>query len=47
MENKSIGFIVGGGLKENFRVRLTISPQDVQEALLPLSAAGIGNTTVS
>ena len=30
-ENKPIGYIVGGGLKENFRVRLTISPQDVQE----------------
>ena len=28
---KSIGYIVGGGLKENLRVRLTISSQQVQE----------------
>ena len=29
IENKSIGYIVGGGLKENFRVRLTVpSPGD-------------------
>jgi uncharacterized protein len=26
-----IGYIVGGGLKENLRARLTVSPQDVQE----------------
>jgi uncharacterized protein len=30
-ENKSIGYIVGGGLKENLRVRLTVPPQDVKE----------------
>jgi len=30
-ENKSIGYIVGGGLKENFRVRLTVPSQEVQE----------------
>ncbi len=29
--NPSIGYIVGGGLKENLRVRLTDSPQSVQE----------------
>ncbi len=27
----SIGYIVGGGLKENLHVRLTVSPQQVQE----------------
>src|SRR4030042_1448379 len=33
MENnqKNIGYVVGGGLKENLRVRLTISSQQVQE----------------
>ena len=28
---KPIGYVVGGGLKENFRVRLTVPSQDVQE----------------
>ncbi len=28
---KVIGYVVGGGLKENLRVRLTVSPQAVQE----------------
>jgi len=28
---KPIGYIVGGGLKENLRVRLTLPPQKVQE----------------
>jgi hypothetical protein len=27
----AVGYVVGGGLKENLRVRLTVSPQDVQE----------------
>jgi DNA helicase HerA-like ATPase len=31
MTNNSIGYIVGGGLKENLRVRLTIPSQEVQE----------------
>lgn len=30
-QNESIGYIVGGGLKENLRVRLTLPPQKVQE----------------
>jgi len=30
-DNDSIGYVVGGGLKENLRIRLTVSPQDVQE----------------
>ena len=28
---KEIGYIVSGGLKENFRVRLTVPAQEVQE----------------
>ncbi len=31
MTNNSIGYIVGGGLKENLRVRLTVPSQQVQE----------------
>ncbi len=30
-ERKAIGYLVGGGLKENLRVRLTIPAQEVQE----------------
>jgi len=30
-ENKSIGYMVGGGLKESFSARLTVDPLDVQE----------------
>src|SRR3990172_3806425 len=30
-ENKPIGYIVGGGLKESFRVRLTVPSSEVQE----------------
>jgi hypothetical protein len=30
-QKSAIGYIVGGGLKENFRVRLTIPAQEVQE----------------
>ncbi len=30
-QNQAIGYIVGGGLKENLKVRLTIPPQQVQE----------------
>lgn len=29
--NNPIGYVVGGGLKENLRVRLTVSPQQIQE----------------
>jgi len=29
----SIGYVVGGGLKESFRVRLTVDPLSVQEGL--------------
>ena len=32
MEQRTkIGYLVGGGLKENFRVRLIVSPQEIQE----------------
>jgi len=30
-EDKPIGYIIGGGLKESFRARLTVPSQDVQE----------------
>jgi hypothetical protein len=30
MEGKNIGYIVGGGLRESLRVRLTVDPQEVQ-----------------
>ncbi len=30
-EEDSIGYVVGGGLKENLKVRLTVPPQEVQE----------------
>jgi len=37
---KSIGYIVGGGLKENLRVRLEVSPQDVQEGAFVVIESG-------
>ncbi len=39
-ENNPIGYIVGGGLKENFRVRLTIPAQDVQEGAFVVIESG-------
>ncbi len=30
-DHNSIGYVVGGGLKENLRVRLTVPAQEVQE----------------
>jgi Helicase HerA, central domain len=38
--NQQIGYIVGGGLKENLRVRLTVSPQEVQEGAFVIIASG-------
>ena len=35
-----IGYIVGGGLKENLRVRLSVSPQDVQEGSFVVVESG-------
>jgi len=40
MEDKAIGYIVGGGLKENFRVRLTVPAQDVQEGAFVVIESG-------
>lgn len=39
-QRTKIGYLVGGGLKENFRVRLTISPQEVQEGAFVVLASG-------
>jgi len=39
-KNKSIGYIVGGGLKENFRVRLTVPAQEVQEGAFVVIESG-------
>jgi translation elongation factor EF-Ts len=39
-ENNSIGYIVGGGLKENFRVRLTVPAQEVQEGAFVVIESG-------
>jgi len=38
--NHSIGYIVGGSLKDNLRVRLTISPQEVQEGSFVIIDSG-------
>ncbi len=40
MESMNIGYIVGGGLKENFRVRLTVSSQDVMEGAFVIVESG-------
>lgn len=38
--NKPIGYIVGGGLKENLNVRLTVPPQTVQEGAFVVIESG-------
>jgi hypothetical protein len=41
MENqKPIGYVVAGGLKENFRVRLSVPPQEVQEGAFVVIESG-------
>jgi hypothetical protein len=40
MKNKIIGYIVGGGLKESFRVRLTVDPLTVQEGAFVVIESG-------
>ena len=40
MENKIVGYIVGGGLKESFRVRLTVDPLTVQEGAFVVIESG-------
>ena len=42
-EKNSIGYIVGGGLKENFRVRLTVSSQEIQEGAFVVIQSGAWN----
>jgi energy-coupling factor transporter ATP-binding protein EcfA2 len=39
-QKKVIGYVVGGGLKENLRVRLTIPPQEVQEGAFVVIESG-------
>ena len=44
MEQRTqIGYLVGGGLKENFRVRLTVSPQEIQEGAFVVIQSGWWN----
>jgi len=38
-----IGYLVGGGLKENFRVRLTVSSQEIQEGAFVVIQSGDWN----
>jgi DNA helicase HerA-like ATPase len=40
IENKAIGYVVGGGLKQNLQVRLTVSPQDIQEGAFVVIRSG-------
>lgn len=42
-ENRSIGYIVGGGLQENLRVRLTVPSQEVQEGAFVTISSGDWN----
>jgi len=39
-EEKPIGYIVGGGLKESFRARLTVPSQDIQEGAFVVIPSG-------
>ncbi len=40
MENQPIGYVVGGGLKESFRARLTVPSQEVQEGAFVVIPSG-------
>jgi uncharacterized protein len=42
-QHTQIGYLVGGGLKESFRVRLTVSPQDIQEGAFVVIHSGLWN----
>jgi DNA helicase HerA-like ATPase len=42
-QRTQIGYLVGGGLKENFRVRLTVSPQEIQEGAFVVIQSGNWN----
>ena len=39
-ESKNIGYVIGGGLKESFRVRLTVDPLSVQEGAFVVIESG-------
>jgi hypothetical protein len=39
-QKKVIGYVVGGGLKENLRVRLTIPSEEVQEGAFVVIESG-------
>ncbi len=39
-ENAAIGYVVGGGLKENLHVRLTVPAQEVQEGSFVIIDSG-------
>ena len=43
IQRTQIGYLVGGGLKENFRVRLTVSPQEMQEGAFVVIQSGQWN----
>src|SRR5574341_1209819 len=43
IQRTKIGYLVGGGLKENFRVRLTVSPQEIQEGACVVIQSGNWN----
>ncbi len=43
IQRTQIGYLVGGGLKENFRVRLTVSPQEMQEGAFVVIQSGLWN----
>ena len=43
MDRTKIGYLVGGGLKENFRVRLVVSPQEIQEGAFVVIQSGEWN----
>ena len=40
MADQAIGYVVGGGLKENLRVRLMVSPHEVQEGAFVVIESG-------
>jgi len=40
IQRTKIGYLVGGGLKENFRVRLTVSSQEMQEGAFVIISSG-------
>ena len=43
IERTQIGYLVGGGLKESFQIRLTVSSQEIQEGAFVVIHSGIWN----